>query len=278
MNINRIQIGKVPVDRLSREAAVNAIDALVRSRSGGFVVTPNIDHIVLTERDSRLREAYERASLSLADGQPVVWIARALGAADVERVSGSDLLEPLMGRAAASGHRVFLFGAQPAVAAEAERRLVQRHPGLNVVGRDSSFWSPDDPEPENGSEVVRAIRSSGADLVVVALGCPKQELWMSRYGGEIGSAVAIGLGGSLDFAAGTVSRAPAWVSNAGLEWAYRLAQEPRRLAYRYLVRDLAIVPILARELVRKAGSRNAEPGVGRIAESGRASSRQEFSR
>jgi len=247
-----ITSGHVPVDRVTSEDAIWKIDALISVRRGGYVVTPNIDHIVLAARDTRLREAYSRASLSLADGQPVVWMARALGARRQQRASGSDLIDPLMGYAAAHARKVFLFGARPDVAAEAERVLVARHPGLAIVGRDSSFWSPDDQTPPGESPVVQAVRASGANLLVVALGCPKQELWMARHAPALGPTVAVGLGGSLDFVAGAVSRAPSWMSNAGLEWAYRLAQEPRRLAYRYLVRDIQIVPIFTGELIRRA--------------------------
>jgi len=262
---NRTSIGHIAIDRLSREDAIWRVDALIAVRRGGFVVTPNIDHIVLAARDSRMRAAYQQASLSLADGQPVVWMARALGAPLPERASGSDLIDPLMAYAASHNRKVFFFGATPEVSAEAARRLVQRYPQLNIVGRDSSYWSIDDASAPGESRVVRAIRESGADLVVVALGCPKQEVWMARHAAAIAPAVALGLGASLDFVAGAVSRAPAWVSNAGCEWLYRLAQEPRRLAYRYLVRDLQILPIFAGELVRRMTGRRTAilmPGAG----------------
>jgi N-acetylglucosaminyldiphosphoundecaprenol N-acetyl-beta-D-mannosaminyltransferase len=251
----RITIGHVPVDRVTSEDAIWKIDAFISVRRGGYVVTPNIDHIVLAARDPRLRDAYRRASLSLADGQPVVWMARALGARRQRRASGSDLIAPLMAHAAARGWKVFLFGARPEVSAEAARVLVERHPALDIVGRDSSHWSPDETAAPEDSPVVRAVRASGAQLLVVALGCPKQELWMARHAEALGPVVSIGLGGSLDFVAGAVARAPSWMSDAGLEWAYRLAQEPRRLADRYLVRDIRIVPIFTGELVRRAFGR-----------------------
>lgn len=224
---------------------------------GGFVATPNVDHIVLAHGDARLRDAYAQASLSLPDGQLVVWMARLLGSPAPERVSGSDLIGPLMAGAAARNRKVFFFGATEAISREAERRLVARHPGLRVVGRDCSLWSADDTTAPDESGVVRAVRQSGADLVIVALGAPRQELWMARHARALAPAVAIGLGASLDFVAGAVPRAPAWVSDAGLEWLYRLAQEPRRLAYRYLVRDPQILPIFAVALARRLRRRGA---------------------
>ena len=255
MTASRVMIGPVPVDAVTHADALRTIDRLVAAGRGGFVVTPNVDHVVLASRDARLREAYAQASLSLADGQPVMWMARLMGTPLPEKVCGSDLIEPLMKRAADEGWNVFLVGASPDVSAEAERRLVRRYPSLRIVGRDTSRWSPEESVAAGGSAVARRIREAGAHLAVVALGCPKQELWMVRHAQDIAPAVALGLGGSLDFVAGAVPRAPRWMSRVGLEWAYRLAQEPRRLAYRYLVRDPQIVPIFAAAWCRTWTSR-----------------------
>ena len=252
MQRDLVRIGNVVIDRITQRGALRALDAMIAARQGGFVVTPNVDHVVLAGQDSGVNQAYRRASLSLADGQPLLWMARALGTPLPEKISGSDFIYPLMGHAAASSRRVFFFGASPEISVEAERRLVARYPQLRIVGRDCSSWSPSDAQTPGDSPVARAICASGAELVVVALGSPKQELWMAQHAKVIAPAVAIGLGGSLDFVAGAVSRAPAWISSAGLEWLYRLAQEPRRLAYRYLVRDIRILPIFAGELYRRA--------------------------
>lgn len=251
MTRNLIRIGHVAIDRLTQEDALHKVRALMTARRGGFVVTPNVDHIVRAERDLRLRAAYARAALSLADGQPLLWMARALGTPLPEKISGSDLIDPLMALAAAESRRVFFFGARPDVSAEAERRLRARHPGLQIVGRDCSYWSPEETGAPDQAPVARAIREARADLVIVALGSPKQELWMARHERAIAPALAVGLGASLDFAAGAVPRAPGWMSRGGVEWLFRLAQEPRRLVYRYLVRDLQILPIFAGELGRR---------------------------
>lgn len=255
MQPSRITIGTVPFDCVTLVQAIDAVDGLVAAGTGGFVVTPNVDHVVLARRDARLRHAHERTRLSLADGQPVLWISRLLGTALPEKVSGSDLIEPLMERAAERGWRVFFVGGTAAVSAEAECRLRARWPALQVVGRDTSRWAADGAMPTAESDVVKAIRRTRADLVVVALGCPKQEYWMTAHERLIAPAVALGLGGSLDFVAGAVRRAPSWMSAAGLEWLYRLGQEPRRLAYRYLVRDMQVLPIFAAALVRAAAGR-----------------------
>jgi N-acetylglucosaminyldiphosphoundecaprenol N-acetyl-beta-D-mannosaminyltransferase len=244
---SRTHIGHVPFDRLTRSEALSAIDQLAAAGRGGYIVTPNIDHIVMAQHNPEVRAVYETAAISLADGQPVVWLSRLFGQPVPERVSGSDLIEPLMAMAADQGYPVYLFGASPAVSAEASRRLRTRYPRLSIVGRNTEMWSVDDTTAPEDSPVVQAVRASGARVVVLALGCPKQELWMARHAAALAPAVAIGLGASLDFVAGAVTRAPGWVSAAGLEWLFRLVQEPRRLAHRYLVRDVQILPIVARQ-------------------------------
>jgi len=251
MNTQQIHIGPVRIDKVTSAEALTAIEQLVRARRGGFVVTPNVDHIICAREDAWFREVYKDASLSLADGKPLLWMAQLQGEPLPEKVSGSDLMLPLMERAAAEGWRVYLVGATPEVSAAGERRLREQFPSLQIVGRDTSHWSTQKRRTPAAMEVVRQIREARADLVVVALGSPKQELWMDTFADEIRPSVAIGLGASLDFVAGASRRAPRWMSEAGLEWAFRLAREPRRLAHRYLVRGPRIVPIFAAAWVRR---------------------------
>ena len=252
--MTRIQIGPLGIDPLDRDGALRAIESAIDARRGGYIVTPNVDHIVLASRDEKLRRIYNEATLSLADGQPLLWMSRLLGSPLPARVSGSDLLGPLMQRAADREWGVFFLGASEAASRDAAARLTAAHPGLRIVGRDTSWWSPDDTALPSQSATVRAIRESGAQLVILALGCPRQEWWMARYRDAVAPAVCIGLGAALDFAAGHVKRAPAWMSDAGLEWSYRLWREPRRLAHRYLVRDPQIVPIFLRAWRRGAAA------------------------
>jgi N-acetylglucosaminyldiphosphoundecaprenol N-acetyl-beta-D-mannosaminyltransferase len=249
LEARQVRIGRVHFDAVTQRGALDAVERLIESGAGGYVVTPNVDHVVLAARSRELARIYRNASLSLADGQPIMWMARLLRAPLPEKVSGSDLLDPLMATAARRGWRVFLFGASPDVSALAEEKLRAAHPRLRIVGRDTSAWNPSDEHSSNG--VIDAVRRTGAELVVVSLGAPKQELWMARHAAALGPAVAIGLGGSLDFAAGAVRRAPHWMSRAGLEWLFRLSREPRRLAHRYLVRDAQILPVFAAALIRR---------------------------
>jgi N-acetylglucosaminyldiphosphoundecaprenol N-acetyl-beta-D-mannosaminyltransferase len=242
----RIVLGHISIDALTLSAAVDSIQTLVSARRGGFVVTPNVDHVVIADRGDDFRGAYAAAALSLADGKPIVWASRLLGTPVPEKVSGSDLVLPLMQRAAARGWRVFLLGAGPGVADAAAERL-RLDLGVNVVGTAAPYVrvTPGEPDPE-GDTAVEAIRAAHPDLVLVAFGAPKQELWMHRRRDALAPAVLLGIGASLDFVAGRVRRAPRWISNAGLEWLWRLAREPRRLWRRYLVDDPRFAVILWR--------------------------------
>ncbi len=247
----RLRLGHLVIDPVTFAGALDAIEALVERGRGGFVVTPNVDHVVIAERSEPFRAAYASAALSLADGQPIVWASRLLGAPLPEKVSGSDLVLPLMERAASRHWRVFLLGAAPGVAAAAAERL-RRERGVDVVGTCAPRVriGPGDPDPE-GDAAVEAIRAARPALVLVAFGAPKQEIWMHRRLQALAPAVLIGVGGSLDFVAGRIRRAPRWVSRAGLEWLYRLLREPRRLWRRYLVDDLEFAAVLWRALRRR---------------------------
>jgi N-acetylglucosaminyldiphosphoundecaprenol N-acetyl-beta-D-mannosaminyltransferase len=243
----RIPIGRATIDDVTMAEALEAIADLVARRKGGVVCTPNVDHLVLLEDDVRLRGAYARASLVLADGMPIVWASRLLGTPIREKVSGSDLIGPLIQRAADERWRVYLVGGGEGVAALAAERLKITAPGLEIVGIDARTIDIDRDSPTH-DELVTRLTAARPDLVLFALGCPKQEIVMARIAEAVRPAVCLGIGAGLDFLAGTVPRAPRWMSAAGLEWLYRLAREPRRLWRRYLVRDPRFGWILLREI------------------------------
>jgi N-acetylglucosaminyldiphosphoundecaprenol N-acetyl-beta-D-mannosaminyltransferase len=249
----RVRIGKVWIDALSFDGALDAIEALVEGGQGGSVFTPNVDHIVTAEDNAPFQAAYLEASLSLADGQPLLWAARWLRTPLPEKISGSDLVWPLLQRAGSRRWRVFLLGGAPGVAAEAAAK-VERELGVVIAGVDDSVI-PADPGASGGTALVERVRSARPDLVLVALGAPKQELWISRSLPKLRPAVMIGVGASLDFVTGRLARAPRWVSRGGLEWLWRLVREPRRLAYRYLVKDPRFLAILLRTARLPRGER-----------------------
>ena len=244
----RIRVGKLPIDVVDFEGALDVIDQLVREREGGTVYTPNVDHIVMAERHERFQTAYNAASLSLVDGTPVLWASRLLRTPLPEKVSGSDLVMPLMERAAERGYRVYFLGGNPGVAELAREKLEQALPKIQIVGIDASRIDVSGDLKET-DEIVERIRAARPDIVLVALGAPKQEIWSQARRDLLRPAVLIGVGASLDFVAGIQKRAPNWMSSAGVEWLYRLAQEPRRLAARYLLRDPEFCLILLRQML-----------------------------
>jgi N-acetylglucosaminyldiphosphoundecaprenol N-acetyl-beta-D-mannosaminyltransferase len=234
------------MDALTFDQAVDAIDDLVAAGDGGTIFTPNVDHIVQVEHNAVFRAAYDEVSLSVVDGQLLLWASYALGTPLPEKVSGSDLMLPLARRAAARKWRVYLLGGGPGVADLAASELKKQF-DIDIVGTDAPFVSPDG-VPKEGPAVIERIAKARPHLLFVAFGAPKQELFMHRAASAIRPAVGIGVGAGFDFVAGRVKRAPRWISKSGLEWLYRLAQEPRRLAKRYLVDDPEFLAILARTL------------------------------
>lgn len=187
------------------------------------MVTLNVEILYRAWHDHALRDVLNQADLVVPDGHGVVWAGRRLGKFLPERVTGIDLIQALADRAAREGWRLYLLGAAPGVAGEAAARLVAGHPGLIVAGTGHGYFS----EQEAWS-VVERIRSARADLLLVALGSPKQELFIEKYRRELGPGVAIGVGGSFDVLSGRLRRAPLVFQRLKLEWLYRLLQEPSR--------------------------------------------------
>lgn len=246
-----VRVGRATIDNLTFAEAIGTVAELVARRRGGTVLTPNVDHLVLLEEDARLREAYASASLVLADGMPVVWASRLLGTPLRAKISGSDLIRPLLERAAEGGWSVYLIGGGEGVAARAAEVMAREAPGLRIVGIDARAIDLDGDDPTHAA-LVAGVTAARPDLVLLALGCPKQEIVMQRIAAAVRPAVCIGVGAGLDFVAGTLPRAPRWISSAGLEWLYRLAREPRRLSRRYLLRDPRFALILWRQIRRAA--------------------------
>jgi N-acetylglucosaminyldiphosphoundecaprenol N-acetyl-beta-D-mannosaminyltransferase len=238
-----VRIGHVPVDSVTFAQAIAEVERLVAARRGGTVFTPNVDHVVLAEHDEALRSAYEDASLRLVDGMPVVWASRALGRPLPEKISGSDLVPALIPVARTHRWRVYLLGSTPENAARAAAALTSH--GVDVVGFSSPYIDVSEAPDEN---VLDAVARAAPDVVFVGLGAPKQELFAHAVAPRLAPAVLLGVGATIDFLAGAVPRAPAWMSRAGLEWLYRLAREPRRLWRRYLLRDPQFAWIVLKQL------------------------------
>lgn len=213
-----------------------------------YVVTPNVDHAVMFQHDGRLRDAYRDAAMVVADGAPLVTVSRLLRKGLPERVAGSDLVPALFGAASdtlAAGSRplrLFLLGAGPGVAERAALRIGQRWPGVQTVGSYCPPMGFERNDDEN-ERIIDAVAAASPDVLLVGLGAPKQELWVHRFHTRLAARVALCAGATIDFLAGEKNRSPLWMQRAGLEWAHRLASEPRRLARRY-ARDAWVFPQL----------------------------------
>jgi N-acetylglucosaminyldiphosphoundecaprenol N-acetyl-beta-D-mannosaminyltransferase len=227
-----IAILGVPFDNVTKAEAIGLVEQMIASRQPHYVVTPNVDFLAQARRDVELRRILFEAHLVLCDGTPLVWASRLLGNALPERVAGADLVPLLIELAAQKRYRLFLLGAAPESAQRAVSRLQAQYPSLIVAGH----YSP----PFNQllemdhDEIKRRIRAAKPDLLFVSFGCPKQEKWVAMHYRNLGVPVTAGVGATIDFLAGQVKRAPAWMQRSGSEWIFRLAQEPRRLFRRYL--------------------------------------------
>ena len=207
---------------------------------GLYLVTANLDILRRFRMDARARALYERADLTVADGMPLVWASRLIGQPLPERIAGSELLSAapsLIDGAAYSGHPIYLIGGSEGVAERAADLIEMRSPGARIAGIDDGHYD-DPPSEEVLAELISKVRKSGAKIVIVALGSPKQEAIAVRLREAIEGVFIVGLGASLSFLAGDLPQAPRLMRRAGLEWLFRLGTEPRRLARRYLVDGL----------------------------------------
>lgn len=240
MKPQRVEILGVPVDCVTMAQAVQWAETSLTSGQPRSVIAVNPEKVMRASQDPELLEPLQKAGLLIPDGIGVVFAVRLLGLGQIERVPGSELMPNLCERAAAKGYKVFLFGASQEVITQAAQVLLQRYPGLNIVGTQHGYV-----EEEKMPPVITAINMSQADLLFVALGSPKQELWMTRYLPALKVKVCQGVGGTFDVIAGRVKRAPLVFRVLYLEWFYRLMSQPGRL-----LRQTAL-PIFAFRVLRK---------------------------
>ena len=244
--LDTISLFGMTINNITLATVFEAVTRQIEAREPGYIITPNVDHVVTFQEDAEFREAYYHSFLVLADGMPVLWSSKLVGKPLKEKISGSDLVYWLSEYAARRGYSVFFFGATEGTAQRAGEVLQEKYPGLKVAGA----YSPPmgfDKDPELLAESIQIVRDADPDICYVALGAPKQDLWSYRHHRETGVPVHIGVGISLNFVTGDVKRAPRWMQRNGLEWVWRLFQEPRRLLKRYLVRDMQLLPLLWRE-------------------------------
>ena len=239
MNTNRIPLLNTYIDNLTAQEAKSCVDQLIQTPGYHYVVTPNSDIVVKMQADPELLEICNSADLILTDGQIVVKLSKKLGTPIKERVAMTDFVWDVMDLADEKGYKVFLFGGKEDVLEKATAKIKTNYPKLNIV--DS--YSPPFGFEKNKEQLKAAnerIKKSGADILIVFLGCPKQEKFIAKNKDEYQVPISITMGGCVDFIGGGVKRAPRWMQDKGLEWFYRFLQEPKRMFKRYFVDDVRI--------------------------------------
>jgi N-acetylglucosaminyldiphosphoundecaprenol N-acetyl-beta-D-mannosaminyltransferase len=248
---NRVWVFGLPLAPLTMAGTVKAIYTLIEIGQPTYIITANTHYAMLSEKDLELRKINAAAALIIADGAPLVWAARWTGQPLPERVAGSDLIFELSEEAARKQSRLFLLGGAKGIADEAARRLCATFPGLQIVGTECPSLQELTEEEEKA--LIARIHATRPDILLVAFGQPKGERWIHHHLHELGVPISIQVGASLDFAAGMIRRAPRWMQKSGLEWAFRLALEPRRLFWRYACNASFISRNLVWEMCRVAG-------------------------
>lgn len=216
----------------------------IRNGERGYICTVNVAILMMMRSNPDLQRFVDKASLVVADGQPLIWASRLQSSHLPERVTGMDLVDELCALAVEEGFGVYFLGARREVIESAVNNLSQRHPGLEVSGIADGYFAWDE-----APERARAVRESGAKLLIVGMGVPRQEQFIESQWEELGVPLAIPVGGSFEVMAGTARRAPLFLQRLGMEWSYRLAQEPRRLWKRYLVTNTQFIFHLLRSTV-----------------------------
>ncbi len=231
--IERVNVLGVGVSAINMTMALEEIDDWVRNRERHYICVCPVHSIMECQRSAEVRQVFNGAGMVTPDGMPLVWVARAGGHPEVSRVYGPDLMLAELDRSSRSGHRHFFYGGGPGVAQRLADRMKARFPGLALAGVHEPPFSPLD--HLTNDETAGLINAAQPDVVWVGMSSPKQDRWMARMRPRLDAAVLIAVGAAFDFHSGAVKQAPLWMQRSGLEWAYRLATDPRRLWRRYLV-------------------------------------------
>ena len=238
---DKIDILGVKVDSVTMRQAVEQVERYIEQRSPVLIATANAEMIMRATHDKELRNILNGAALVVPDGAGTVWAARHLGCAMPERVAGYDLAQELMKLAPEKDQRIYFFGSAPGVAEKAKKKAEELYPGIRIAGVRNGFFQAED-EPE----IIQGIKEAKPDILLAALGVPKQEKWLAAHKDELGVPVSIGVGGTLDVMAGVMKRAPRWMQEAKLEWLFRGMLQPKRAG------RLAVLPKFVWKVLRKS--------------------------
>jgi N-acetylglucosaminyldiphosphoundecaprenol N-acetyl-beta-D-mannosaminyltransferase len=241
----RVDILGVGVSAIDMSMALEFIDQWISQGDRQYICVTDVHAIMESQRDPHIRNAHNRSGLTTPDGMPLVWAGRAAGARHMSRVYGPDLMLAACELARARGYSSFFYGGRPDVADRLAEHLRQLYSGLKIAGTHSPPFR--ELSADEDEDVVRLINAARPDLLWVGLGAPKQELWMAAHAHRLNASVLIGVGAAFDIHAGLIRQAPRWVQPGGLEWAFRLTQEPGRLWRRYLYNNPRFLAGMARK-------------------------------
>jgi N-acetylglucosaminyldiphosphoundecaprenol N-acetyl-beta-D-mannosaminyltransferase len=244
----RANVLGVPISALTMDQALQTIHRWIVDRERNFVCTLDVHALMEGRSAPDLRQIYRQAGMVAADGMPLVWLLRRRGHRAAERVCGPDLMPALFRISAQHCYRHFLYGSTEATLARLQAELHRQYPGASIVGSYSPPFRP--PTPEEQRQADHLLNSAAPDIVWVGLGAPKQERWMAARRPSLNAPVLIGVGAAFDMIAGNVKRAPLALRQTGFEWTYRVSQEPKRLARRYLYSNSKFLILLALERLR----------------------------
>jgi len=242
----RVNLLNFSVDNLTLEDTLSKIDYIIDNRILTQHVVVNAGKAVLLQKDRKLREIINNCGLINADGQSIVWASKFLGSPLIERVTGIDLMEKLIERASVKGYSIFFFGAKEEAVIKVIKHYRNKYPNLKVAGYRNGYFEKEDEE-----NIVKEIKNSNADILLVAFSSPLKEYWLSKYFDELSVPFQMGVGGSFDVIAGITKRAPKWMQKYGLEWFYRFLQEPKRMWKRYLIGNSKFIYYVLKEKFKK---------------------------
>ncbi|MBN4073455.1 WecB/TagA/CpsF family glycosyltransferase [Mariprofundus ferrooxydans] len=248
MNKPDVQMFGLSFNASTLGEAAQMVIAAAEQKKKGLVVTPNVDHIVMMDRDREMKVHYQKAMFRFADGMPLIWFSKIFMKQSLpERVTGADLLPAIALLADEKEMRLFFLGGQDGVAARAAKELQKSSPGLQIAGVYCPPFGFEHDACES-TKIVNMINQSGSDILFIGVGAPKQEKWAARHLEQLEVGPILGVGAAFDFAAGTVKRAPLFFQRMGMEWLWRLIKEPRRLCYRYVIQDSRFIFLICKQL------------------------------
>lgn len=246
--MNKVKLFELQFDAVNLEQMIETIVNDIKLNNKVFIQTVNVDHLILMKKDVLFKRIVHSASYVTCDGMPILWTSKLRGSGLPQRVTGADLTIELFKHSREKELKIFIFGAAPGVAETAKKQAETIYSGVNIVGT----YSPHPNElvdRDRNKDICLKINQSGANILLMALGTPKQEKWYWDNKEMLNINVVIGVGAAIDFIAGIQKRAPVWVREFGFEWLYRLINEPRRLWKRYLYQDMKFIPLFIKELL-----------------------------